>query len=142
MSAARVLILGLEGKSNAIFITSVTSAMKSLHEPAAALEDVPVTLEIFDFTLFKPSLFLVNVSAFFFNLSTSCEHAVKDETAASSNFLHLEKAPVQFFSPLEMSPSSLILQFLTASLRVVISVLVQQVQASAAVSSLLRPKHF
>merc|ERR1711878_256510 len=60
-----------------------------------------------------------------------------EETASSSNFLQVEKASLQAFSPWAMEDTSVILQSLTASLAMVISGADQQLQASPAVASLL-----
>jgi len=64
------------------------------------------------------------------------------EIAASSYCLHLEKAALQALSPFAISETASILQLLTSSLYFVISSLVQHVQASSAVASLLLSKHF
>merc|ERR1712214_178892 len=80
-------------------------------------------------------------AALAFRVSTEPEQAAMEETASSSNFLQVEKASLQAFSPWAMEDTSAILQSLTASLAIVISGADQQAQASVAVASLLMAIH-
>merc|ERR1712155_435337 len=76
-------------------------------------------------------------AALAFRVLTGTEQAAMEETASSSNFLQVENAFLQAFSPWAMEDTSVILQSLTASLAMVISGADQQLQASPAVASLL-----
>merc|ERR1711936_440031 len=139
MSLTISTILGLAGALVATFTNCLTSLMKASQEVAAALTLLdPVVFLIFVWA--SVILLLFSWAAFCLSLSVLLEQAEIVEMASSSNFLHLAKASLQALRPLAISPTSLILQSLTSSPSLARSALVQQVQASVAVSSLLLVK--
>merc|ERR1719326_1128981 len=146
MSALTVTIMGLEGKSIAMVTIVVTRVMKAAASAAAALLPraspltflldpvMPATVEA---AASMAVLLWDRAAALAFRASTETEQAAMEVTASSSNFLQVEKASLQAFRPWAMEDTSVILQSLTASLAAASSGAAQQVQASAAVASLL-----
>merc|ERR1711988_1381816 len=115
---------------------SAAAALLPRASPLTFLQDpvMPATVEA---AASMAVLLRDRAAALAFRVSTETEQAAMEETASSSNFLQVEKASLQAFSPWAMEDTLVILQSLTASLAMVISGADQQLQASPAVASLL-----